>query len=276
MNGVGEGAFSNERSATPLNPAVRDIAGIVRAASGSAAAGRRGAGLPRRRLPRRDLGRERRLRASSTSRPAPTSCARCPPIRRCSRCRRTADATQQSRRGFDLRLMTSGAGASDAGPSTFRVTGCTGGTLHYVATADGAVARKRRRRRRRGRHAGRRRLHDRRLVARTRATRRCSSSTSRSPAPTRPRRRRRCSSPTRAAPSSTTTPAARALAGATVTLLDAAGNAIPRRRPAPVARDLGQPRDERRPRRLGLGRGAGHLPRERHEDELRHRRRARR
>ena len=35
--------------------------------------------------------------------------------------------------------MASGAGASDAGPSTFRVTGCTGGTLHYVATADGVA-----------------------------------------------------------------------------------------------------------------------------------------
>src|SRR5262249_20287112 len=48
------------------------------------------------------------------------------------------DATQQSVHGFDLRLMTSGTGASDAGPSTFSVSGCTGGTLHYVATADGS------------------------------------------------------------------------------------------------------------------------------------------
>ena len=49
----------------------------------------------------------------------------------------TADVTLQSLSGVDLRLATSGSGGSDAGPSTFRVAGCTGGTLHYVATADG-------------------------------------------------------------------------------------------------------------------------------------------
>ena len=273
MNGVGEGARSNERSATPLDPAVRDIAGSVFATGGGGGRRHRRARLPRRDVPRHDDRRQRRLRASSTWRPASTSCARCPADPSLLAVQVSADATQQSVRGADLRLMTSGAGASDAGPSTFRVAGCTGGTLHYVATADGVslgsgdVAD----------GAGNTPVdgvytidvtslnpgHAAMLQLDVTIT--CAQVTETQTAVLF------------ADPSGTVVDdnaGGSPLAGATVTLLDAAGNADPAGRPAPLARDLGQPRDERRPRRLGLGRRARHVPRDRDEDRLRHRRRA--
>ena len=48
-----------------------------------------------------------------------------------------ADVTHSPPASSTLRLTASGAGSTDAGPSSFRVTGCQGGTLHYVATGDG-------------------------------------------------------------------------------------------------------------------------------------------
>ncbi len=50
-----------------------------------------------------------------------------------------ADVTLASAQGVDLRLATSGASSSDSGPSSFRVNGCRAGSLHYVVTGDGAA-----------------------------------------------------------------------------------------------------------------------------------------
>ncbi len=48
-----------------------------------------------------------------------------------------ADLTLASVQGLDLRLVASGASSTENGPSTFLVSGCAGGSLHYVATGDG-------------------------------------------------------------------------------------------------------------------------------------------
>ena len=50
-----------------------------------------------------------------------------------------ADVTLGSAQGIDLKLTASGASSTPNGPSTFQVTGCVGGSLTYVATADGVV-----------------------------------------------------------------------------------------------------------------------------------------
>ena len=50
-----------------------------------------------------------------------------------------ADVTLDSVQGLDLRLIASGASSNENGPSSFLVRGCEGGSLHFVATGDGTV-----------------------------------------------------------------------------------------------------------------------------------------
>ena len=182
----------------------------------------------------------------------------------------TADVTSDSVTGLVLRLSASGASSTPNGPSAFQVSGCVGGSLHYVATGDGTplgsgdvtdgannspidgvftidVS---------GLSVG----HP--VMLQFDITITCPDS------PTETQ-----TAVLFADPAGTVVDDAAggaALTGATVTLLDCERDADPGERPPPLPRDRRQPGDERRAWRLGLGRGAGHLPGEGRQDELRH------
>ena len=173
-----------------------------------------------------------------------------------------ADVTLASVAGARPAPGASGAGATDGGPTTFRVTGCTGGSLHYVATAterslgsgtstDGAGA---------APVDGVYRIDISALNAGT-------------PGDAAVRHLRSCAE--RPPPKTQTAVLFTDPSGTVVD--DNAGGARarrrdrdaarlqrerdPGRRPAPLARDLREPRDERLAWRLGLGRRARHVPR---------------
>ena len=141
MNAAGEGPLSNERSATPLDPAVRDISGSVLGAGGSPLPG----------IPVRACVGSACLDTTSDANggyafvdiaPGAYVVRALPGDPALLAAQTTADVTGQSLRGVDLRLATSGSGGSDAGraPSASRAARAGRCTTSRPPTASRSAA----------------------------------------------------------------------------------------------------------------------------------------
>ena len=152
---------------------------------------------------------------------------------------------------LDIRLVASATGSTATGPSSFTVAGCPGGRLHYVVSGDGATLGSGDATDAAG--SGSYAIDVSALGVGHRGTLKLDITIVCGQQPDQ-----HTTAILFADPSGTVVDdgaGGAALAGATVTLLDSGGDAIPRR-PAALAGQRRQPRDERRARPLGLGRRA--------------------